>query len=264
DRENFRGIHAIELLKDREGYTLDSLIKLAHDPLLPAFEALIPGLVNAYDMAANKNPELKLPIDVLRKWDYKTNEASVGMTLAHYYGTQYGRDGERPYAMSDMEAMTYFGTQSPAEERIEIFKTVLDRLESDFGTWEMPWGEVNRYQRLNGEIRQPFDDDKPSIPIGYASGRWGALAAYGARYNNNTKKIYGTRGNSFVAVVEFGDKVKAKSILAGGQSGDPSSPHFDDQAQMYADTQFKDVLFYKDEVLGKAEETYKPGSRQID
>ncbi|QBA65084.1 acylase [Muriicola soli] len=264
DRENFRGIHAIELLKDRKGYTLDSLIKLAHDPYLPAFEALIPGLVNAYDMTANQNPQLKAPIEVLRKWDFRTNKESVAMTLAHYYGTQYGRVGKRPYAMSDMEAMSYFGENSPLEERIEIFKTVVDELKRDFGTWEMPWGEVNRYQRLNGDIRQPFDDNKPSIPIGYSSGRWGALAAYGARYTNNTKKIYGTRGNSFVAVVEFGDKVKAKSILAGGQSGDPSSAHFDDQAQMYANMQFKDVLFYKDDVLEKAEETYKPGTRQKD
>ena len=262
DRENFRGIHAIELLKDRKGYTLDSLIALAHDPFLPAFEALIPGLVEAYDQSDRKDPELELPIEALRSWDYRTGTESVAMTLAHFYGTQYGSDGVRPYTMSDMEAMSYFGQASPPEERLSIFKTVLGKLEKDFSTWEIPWGEVNRYQRLNGDIRQPFDDDKPSIPIGYASGRWGALAAYGARYSNNTKKIYGTRGNSFVAVVEFGDEVKAKSILAGGQSGDPSSPHFDDQAQMYADTEFKDVLFYKEEVLEKAEETYNPGKRK--
>jgi len=160
-----------------------------------------------------------------------------------------------------MEAMTYFGSKSSYQERLAIFKQTLDQLEADFGTWEMPWGEVNRYQRLNGDIRQPFDDTKPSIPIGFASGRWGALAAYGARYSNDTKKLYGTRGNSFVAVVEFGDKVKAKSILAGGQSGDLSSPHFDDQAQKYADVQFKEVPFYKEDVLKRAEETYHPGKR---
>ncbi|MEZ2413401.1 acylase [Muriicola sp. E247] len=262
DRENFRGIHAIELLKDIKGYTLDSLITLAHDPYLPAFEALIPGLVEAFDLSRNKNADLGQAIDVLREWDFKTNKESVAMTLAHFYGTQFGRNGSRPYKMSDMEAMRYFGTKSPMEERLKIFNDVIMELEKDFGTWKMPWGEVNRYQRLNGDIRQPFDDAKPSIPIGYASGRWGALAAYGARYDNNTKKIYGTRGNSFVAVVEFGDKVKAKSILTGGQSGDPSSPHFDDQAQMYADTEFKDVLFYKEEVLEKAEETYNPGKRK--
>ncbi len=262
DRENFRGVHAVELLKNRSGYTLDSFIQLAYDPHLPAFSALIPGLVEAYDRSVPKDPKMAKAIGLLKTWDYKTSKESIGMSLAHFYGTNYGREGARPYAMSDMEAMTYFGSGSPDEERIAIFDMTLKQLENDFGTWEMPWGEVNRYQRINGDIRQAFDDNKPSIPIGFASGRWGALAAYGARYTNNTKKIYGTRGNSFVAVVEFGDRVKAKSILAGGQSGDPASPHFNDQALRYADIQFKEVPFYKEDVLQRAEETYHPGKRK--
>jgi acyl-homoserine lactone acylase PvdQ len=262
DHENFRGIHAIALLRNKSGYTLDSLIALAYDPYLPAFNALIPGLVEAYDTSMPKDPTLKDPIDVLRKWDYTTSKESVAMTLAHYYGTLYGQLGQKEDDVDDMELMVYFGTKSPKEERLLIFKKVIAALNDDFGNWKLPWGEVNRYQRLNGDIVQAFDDDRPSIPIGFASGRWGALAAYGARYNNNTKKIYGTRGNSFVAVVEFGDKVRAKSILAGGQSGDPESPHFDDQAQRYADVEFKDVPYYKEEVLKRAQETYQPGKRK--
>jgi len=262
DRENFRGIHAVNLLKGRSRYTLDSLIQLAHDPYLPAFEQLIPGLVRAYDKFDDKNPKNEKPIEVLRQWNFRTSKESVAMTLAHYYGTIYGQKGDRPSGLSDMELMIYFGVKSPDGERLRIFEEVISRLENDFGTWEIPWGEVNRYQRLNGDIRQPFNDDEPSIPIGFASGRWGALAAYGARYGNNTNKIYGTRGNSFVAVVEFGDKVKAKSMLAGGQSGDPSSPHFDDQAQHYADMEFKDVAYYKEDVLKRAKETYHPGERE--
>ena len=261
DRENFRGIHAINLLKDSKGYTLDNLIELAHDPYLPAFEKLIPGLIKAYDSHDDKNRKLGEAIDVLRQWDFKTSKESVAMTLAHFYGTNYGQKGKRIEGMSDMQRMDYFGTSSPFGERLRIFEEVIDKLIVDFGSWDIPWGEVNRYQRLNGDIRQPFDDSKPSIPVGFASGRWGAIAAYGARYTNNTKKLYGTRGNSFVAVVEFGEKVKAKSMLAGGQSGDPDSPHFNDQAQRYADMQFKDVPFYKEDVLNRAMETYKPGQR---
>ena len=262
DQENFRGIHAINLLKDRKGYTLDNLIELAHNPYLPAFEKLIPGLVKAYDSHDDINPELKDAIDVLRQWDFKTSKESIAMTLAHFYGTHYGQKGKRIEGMSDMQRMDYFGTSSPFGERLRIFEEVIDNLIVDFGTWDIPWGEVNRYQRLNGDIRQLFDDSKPSIPVGFASGRWGALAAYGARYTNNTKKLYGTRGNSFVAVVEFGERVKAKSMLAGGQSGDPDSPHFNDQAQRYADMQFKEVPYYKEDVLKRAKRVYKPGERR--
>jgi acyl-homoserine lactone acylase PvdQ len=261
DQENFRGVHAIQLLKDKSGFTLDSLIKLAHDPYLPGFEKLIPGLVKVYENQNNKNPKLEEAIELLKQWDLKTSKEAIAMTLAHYYGTMYGQMGKTPKGLSDMERMNYFGTDSPNDERLRVFEAVIDKLTADFGTWKMPWGEVNRYQRLNGDIEQAFNDSLPSMPMGFASGRWGALAAYGVNYNNDTKKIYGTRGNSFVAVVEFGEKVKAKSILAGGQSGDPNSPHFNDQIQRYADVKFKDVLFYKEDVLKRAKERYQPGKR---
>ncbi|WP_437396515.1 acylase [Flagellimonas lutimaris] len=261
DQENFRGIHAIELLTDRSGYTLDGLIEMAHDPYLPAFEALIPGLVKAYNENAKAYPELQEPIEVLREWDFTTSKKSIAMTLAHYYGTLCYSKAERPKDMYPMEWVEYWGSEWPDAQKLDMFQEALSILEKDFGTWKMSWGEVNRYQRLNGDIRQAFDDAKPSIPIGFASGRWGALAAYGARYDNDTKKIYGTRGNSFVAAVEFGDKVKAKTMLAGGQSGNPESPHFNDQAQRYADKEFKDAAFYKEDVLKRAEVTYSPGEK---
>ncbi len=259
DRENFRGIHAIGLLKDKKDYTLNGLIELAHDSYLPAFETLIPGLIAAYDKL--KEPkEIALPIEVLRNWDFRTSKESVAMSLAHHYGVLYGRKGKRPNgAMNEMALFNYFGNKSPLKERLTLFAEVIKNLDNDFGTWNTPWGSINRYQRINGAIRQPFSDSKPSIPVGFASGRWGALAAYGVRYTNNTKKIYGTRGNSFVAAVEFGDKVKAKTMLAGGQSSDPSSPHFGDQAQRYTDIKFKDALYYREDVLKQAKQTYKPG-----
>ncbi len=258
DQENFRGIHAIGLLQDRSGYTLDSLIALAHDSYLPAFEALVPGLIQAYEKV-DRRKHIGAPIEVLRNWDYRTSKASVAMTLAHYYGTLVYKKANRPSGLRGVELLEYWGSDFPDEKKMEFFEETINMLESDFGTWHVPWGEVNRYQRLNGDIRQPFDDTKPSIPIGFASGRWGALAAYGARYHNNTKKIYGTRGNSFVAVVEFGDKVTAKSILAGGQSGDPDSPHFNDQMERYANQEWKNVAFYKEDVLERAQKTYHPG-----
>lgn len=258
DRENFRGVHAINLLKDKEGHTLDGLIELAHDPYLPAFDVLIPGLIEAYDLETSE--AFKKPINVLDQWDFKTSKESVAMTLAHYYGMECMKTQNQMHT-SQMQLLNYWGNDASDSEKRRLFGNVLMKLKLDFGTWEVPWGEVNRYQRLNGDIRQPFDDNKASIPIGFASGRWGALAAYGARYHNNTKKMYGTRGNSFVAAVEFGEKVKAKTILAGGQSGDPASPHFDDQIQMYADVKWKEVPYYKEDVLKRAKETYAPGKR---
>jgi acyl-homoserine lactone acylase PvdQ len=265
--ENFRGVHAIKVLTGSAGFTLDKLIQTAYDPYLPAFARLIPGLIEAFDKSggnlparqAGKYASLKPAIDVLRTWDKTVSKESVGMSLAHFYLSISMQKGKRDPEMELMDVVNHFGTGSPHEERLEMFSLAVQKITDDFGRWDTPWGEINRFQRITGDIRQPFDDEKPSIPVGMASGNWGALASFGARGTQNTKRLYGTYGNSFVAVVEFGDKVKAKSILAGGQSGDPSSPHFNDQSQRYADVRFKDVAYYKHDVEARARKKYHPG-----
>ena len=259
--ENFRGVHAIKVLKEAKDITLDKLITLAYDPYLPAFETLIPSLIKAYDSNASSWSNLEEPINMLRNWDLTTSKTSVGMSLSHFYAIQLLRTVELPRRMNGMEAMAYFSTELSDAIQLEAFNNAINKITTDFGKWDTAWGEICRFQRLNGDIDLQFDDAQPSIAVGLTTGRWGALAAYGMRSRQQTKKIYGTRGNSFVAVVEFGEKLKAKSMLAGGQSGHPDSPHFYDQAQPYVDVKFKDVAFYKEDVDNRAEERYHPGKR---
>jgi acyl-homoserine lactone acylase PvdQ len=261
DPENFRGLHAVSVLTGRSGFTLEKLIETAYDPYLPAFETLVPGLVSAYDESGKGFPDLVEPIETLRSWDYRASADSVAMSLAHFYGTLYGEKGANPENLRGIELVEYQGKRSPKEERLRIFSQTVEKLAADFGDWKTPWGEINRFQRLNGDIEQRFDDSAPSLPVGMASGRWGALASFGAKSYPNTKRIYGGSGNSFVAVVEFGDKVRAKTILAGGESGDPSSPHFLDQAERYVEREFKDVAYYREDVEKRAKRRYHPGER---
>ena len=259
DQENCRGIHAVRLLPEVSALTLDGLIELAYSPALPAFEVLIPGLVTAYDRSGSQQQaELSEAIDALRSWNYEVSVDSVAMTLAHFYGQFTNREGKAPSGLPGVERFRYFGSQSPDQERLELFQKAVDKIRADFGRWDIPWGEVHRFQRLDGAIESRFDDSLPSLPVGMASGRWGALASYGARAFD-TKRLYGTSGNSFVAVVEFGPAVRAKSLLAGGQSGDPNSPHFDDQAQRYVDRQFKEVAYSREDVERRAVRSYRPG-----
>jgi len=265
--ENFRGMHAIPLLQKASNLTLDSLIDLAYDTYLPGADLLITGLLDAANKAPVKTPEAKEAIALLKNWDFRVSKTSVEMTLAQFYLYAYYASGNIPTMngnkrISRLGRFDYMSKTATPEERLEVFQTALDKLAEAFGSWETPWGEFNRYQRINGDIFQKFDDSKPSIAVGMASGSWGALASYGTRFGKNTKRQYGTSGNSFVAVVEFGDKVKAKSMLAGGQSSDTNSPHFDDQAQRYADGEFKDVAYYREDVEKRAESRYRPGEKQ--
>jgi len=265
--ENFRGMHAIPLLQKADDLTLDTLLDLAYDTYLPGADLLVSGLLEATKTAQPKTDEARAAIELLKTWDFRVSESSVSMTLAQFYLNAYYRSGKIP-SMSGNKRITrlgrfdYMSKTATPEERIEVFQIAIDKLAEDFGSWKTAWGEFNRYQRNDGEIFQEFNDSKPSIAVGMASGSWGALASYGTRFGKDTKRQYGTSGNSFVAVVEFGDKVKAKSMLAGGQSSDPDSPHFDDQAQRYADRQFKEVAYYREDVEKRAKKTYKPGEKQ--
>jgi acyl-homoserine lactone acylase PvdQ len=261
DHENFRGVHAVRVLTDVDGLTLDGLVDLAHDPYLPGFEALIGGLLEAWEQAEEPGAALAEPIGVLKEWDFATGKDSVAMTLAHFYGMNYLARATFPEDMSEMARITMLGTATPPAQRLEVFADTVAMLASDFGNWRMPWGEINRFQRLSGAIELEYDDAKPSLAVGMANSRWGALADFGAERREGTKRLYGDNGNSFVAVVEFGDRLRAKSILVGGQSNDPASPHFDDQAPLYVEHEFKDVAYYREDVERRARERYRPGDR---
>ena len=124
----------------------------------------------------------------------------------------------------------------------------------------MLFRSVNRFQRLTGDVVQSFSDSAPSIPVGFTSSFWGSLAAFSARAYPGTKKWYGTSGNSFVAVVEFGNKVRARAVTAGGESGHPASPHFNDEAERYSTGNLREVYFYRSELQGHIKREYHPGS----
>ena len=260
--ESARGVHAIEVLKNRKDFTLDSLLAAAFDSHLPAFDDLIPALVKAYEKApAGNPPKMKLSeqIALLKSWDRRWSAASVPTSLAVYWGDEINRRVADEARKAGVPTDTYIATKATPEQLLQALATASDKLASDFGTWKTPWGEINRFQRLTGDIVQPFDDAGPSIPVPFTSSRWGSLASFGARTYKGTKKMYGTSGNSFVAVVEFGDRVRARAVTAGGESGDPKSPHFNDQAKRYATGDLREVYFYKPQVESHLERQYHPG-----
>jgi acyl-homoserine-lactone acylase len=259
--ENPRGIHAVEVLKNIRGVTLDSLIAAGYDSHLTAFDALLPPLFEDFDRLAASDPRraaLEEPVNSLRAWNRRTSGDSVPTALAIFWGQELlNRKGPEARDADEPVYDYLVGHLTPAE-RLDGLAAAVATLRRDFGRWQMPWGDINRYQRLTDDIVQPFDDAKPSLPVGFASSNWGALASFDSSYPRRTKKIYGSVGNSFVAAVEFGPTIHAKAIMSGGESGDPASPHFTDQALMFTEGRFRDVLFYPREVSAHAERGYHP------
>ncbi len=261
--ESPRGLHAIRVLEGRKDFTPERLRSAAFDSYLTAFARLVPALLEAYDSLPAGDPiraKVAGPIDALRRWDFRWSAASVPTSLAVYWGDTLATLARADAESEGMPVFDYMADQTKPAERVGALAAAVGRLTRDFGTWKTPWGEINRFQRLTGDIVQPFDDARPSIPVPFTSAKWGSLASFGAKTYPGTKRIYGTYGNSFVAVVEFGrDSVRAMAVTAGGESGDPRSPHFNDEAVRYAAGDLRPVYFYPGQLAGHTERTYTPG-----
>ncbi len=260
--DNPRGVHAVRVLSARKDFTLQSLIDAAFDSYQPAFALLLPPLLRDYDRLPAHDPlkaKLAGPIEALRGWDYRWSAASVPTSVAVYWGDMLWRDVAQSADDEDLSVYDYMTRRATPAQRLTALAEATDKLTTDFGTWQTAWGEINRFQRLTDDIVHPFTDSGPSIPVPFTSARWGSLASFGARSYNGSKKIYGTYGNSFVAVVEFGDSVRARAVTAGGESGDPKSPHFNDQAARYASGNLREVYFYPGQLAAHTERAYHPG-----
>ncbi|PZU11500.1 MAG: acylase [Sphingomonas sp.] len=259
--ENPRGEHATKLLTGRHDFDAPGLIAAAYDSWLPTFATNVPLLTAAWDRLApgdTAKARLADPVALLRDWDDRWGAASEATTLAVYWGTQMCTAildgpcsaGKSPWARMD-------ALDDPA--RLAALDRAVAELTGLFGGWRVKWGDINRFQRNDGAIVQTFDDAKPSSPVPFASALWGSLASFGAKPYPGTKKWYGTSGNSFVAVVEFGPRLRAWAVSAGGESGDPASPHFTDQVSRYAGGALRPVHFYPADIAAHAARTYHPG-----
>jgi acyl-homoserine-lactone acylase len=261
--QSARGLHAIRVLQNKKDFTLDSLTAAAYDSYLTWFEKPISALVRAWDQTPANSPlkaKLSDQIALLRAWDLRWSATSIPTSLAVFWAEDIQRSVNAQARRAGMVVPYYIVNKATAAQLLQSLSAASDKLAADFGTWKTPWGDVNRFQRISDDIVHPFSDAGPSIPVGFTSAIWGSLASFGARPYKGSKKIYGTSGNSFVAVVEFGETVRAKAVTAGGESGDPSSPHFNDQAKRYSTGDLRDVYFYRSQLKGHTERTYHPGN----
>jgi acyl-homoserine-lactone acylase len=260
--ESARGLHAIRVLQGKQDFTPQSLMAAAYDSYLPWFEKPIPALVAAWDATPQSDPlraQLADQIAMLRRWDLRWGVGSATTSLAVFWGEEIRRNEHDAAKTAGLSDDSYISTKVPAPELLQALSAASERLTRDFGSWRTEWGAINRFQRLTSDIVQPFNDAAPSIPVGFPSSVWGSLASFGAKPYPGTHKWYGSSGNSFVAVVEFGDRVHAMAVTAGGESGHPGSRHFNDEALRYSTGNLREVYFYPLQLKGHTERSYRPG-----
>ena len=250
------------LLRRATNLTFEDWQRLAYDttlywPLteLPRYKVHHAALETAdLDLFKRVAPYLNHLLD----WDCKSAVDSTQATLAvEWYEQLYGRgypvETLRPRFVGDIPA------------RFQALVDAAKRLESLYGSWKVPYGDIHRIQRhafysSTGSV--PFDDREESLPLAGVRGPLGvAFTIYHTPPTNSEhrKRQYATTGSSYMAVYEFGDRVKAASYLHYGQSHVPDSPHFFDQARLLSERKFKPAWFYWEDVLAHTERAYRPG-----
>ena len=237
------------ILTGKKKFTFDEWTKAATDTTVGEAKQGIELLAEEWEQMKRENEakaeELKPMVWALKSWDQIARLDSAETTLFILTLERANADkGDAKFKM--LRALE---------------KTIAD-LELKFGSWQVPWGDINRLQRVHTSGDEAFDDKKPSLPVAGGPSFAGMAFTFTARAEKGQQRRYGTAGNTFVAVAEFGKQFRAQSVLVFGQSADPKSKHYLDQAELYAAGKFKPVLFLLPEIKSRLETSYSPGSEQ--
>jgi acyl-homoserine-lactone acylase len=244
ETDNPRGVSSRRVLSSLRGVTFDDFARLVWDTRLSAADSLLPLLFAEFDaLPSTAERQVLAPIvERLRAWNRTADTASIETTW-------FVLGNERRMAADR-------ANQRRTRPHTEALAEALQLLDRTWRTRDVPWGKLNRHQRPLPGAPPALDTTRASLAVGGAAAGLGSVFTFEGPPFAVAKPRVGRGGNSFVSVIEFGPSVRAASILNYGQSGDPASPHFFDQAVLYARRQFKPAWFSRADVEANSVRSY--------
>lgn len=235
DRITNRSRRAVELFTNDPSITRDELLTYRADTRYHPESQLMQLVVELVSMPSD-DADVQAAQEVLRNWDGDTVMTSRGAALAVITGTR-----TIGYEYID-----------EGEASLDLLKEVAAELDSEFGRIDPEWGEVNRIKR--GDEDWPLDGAPDVLRAIYAD-RDGVT---------NEGFLNAFAGDTHIMVADWAPDgtLRADSILQyGSATVDETSPHFDDQVEMFAKGEYKSLPMTLEEVLAVAIEDYRPGKR---
>ena len=244
-----RSQHALQLIANGRTFSLEDVMVTKHSMRMLLADRVKPDLLKALRAAAPTGA-LAHADSVLRAWDNTVAPASRGGVLFESWWRRYsGLARDSAYAEKwSLNALTSTprGLGKPSLA-LDALAWAIDDVTTRYGAIDVSWGDVHRVRR--GAV---------DVPVGGCSGLLGCFRVL--QYETAPDgKLLANGGDGWVLAVEFGAaRPRAYSVLAYGESADSTSPHYADQAAMFAKGTFKPVWWTEAEVKQHTVREYRP------
>ena len=232
---SFRAQRAINLIKDDDSISFEELVDYKLDTGMEVAERFLDDLLAAVEQYPD--PVAVEAAAVLRNWDGETNTDSKGAVLFARWIDKLGNDMYAVPWSIENPVTTPDGLKDP-EKAVAILVEAADEIDIAYGSMDVAWGNVNRFRV--GKIEFPGNGGNHD---------YGVFRTMYFKAPKERNINYAFHGDTYVAVVEFGDNVRAKVLLSYGNSTQTGNRFMGDQLEMLSENHLRDAFLSKEVVL---------------